>query len=213
MKKLIIISGTIILSLIGSLWIVLEQSALMNDKIVIINDTIHINNTILIDTLDTHNDHIILNGCLHNSFPKPYLQASFINKSYVIDLIKDQWVQITGFDTYVLHDLFMFGDSVIIDELTGKGDYNISVCLVIEAGTTGAKDKQLQLAISVNDTIRIEGISSFPVSKDNDGIFTTIPSDAKYHLREGDVIKAWLMNTTDNSDYTINNGRINIDKL
>lgn len=211
MKKLLIISITLAISVMGSMLFFVNQFALLNNRIVVINDTIHVNNIIFIDTLDTHNDHIILNGCLHNSFPKPYLQASFINKSYLIDLTKDQWVQITGFDTYVLHDLYMFGDSVIIDELPGRGDYNISVCLVIETGTTGTKDKQLQLAISINDTIRIEGMSAFPVSKDNDAFFT-IPSFAKYHLNNGDVIKAWLMNTTDNSDYIIINGRINLDK-
>ena len=211
MNKVLLISVTLFISFVGSL-LFINRSALMNDKIVITNDTIHINNTIIIDTLDTHNDHIILNGYLHNSFLKPYLQASFINKNYVIDLVKDQWVQIIGFDNYILHDLYMFGDSVIIDELTGMGDYNISLCLVVEAGTTGVKDKQLQIAISINGTIRTEGMSIFPVSKDNDGIFTTIPSDAKYHLEVGDVIKAWLMNATDNSNYIINNCRINIDK-
>ena len=211
MNKILLISVTLFISFIGSL-LFINRSALMNDKIVVKNDTIHINNTIIIDTLDTHNDHIILNGSLYNSFLKPYLQASFINKNYVIDLVKDQWVQIIGFDNYILHDLYMFGDSVIIDELTGRGDYNISLSLIIEAGTTGTKDKQLQIAISINDVIRTEGMSIFPVSKDNDGIFTTIPSDAKYHLEVGDVIKAWLMNATDNSNYIINNCRINIDK-
>lgn len=210
MKKLLIIPITLIISIIGSvLWT--DRCALFNGKITILDDNIHVYSTILIDTLDTHNDYIILNGCLHNSFPKPYLQASFINKSYLIDLTKDQWVQITGFDTYILHDLYMNGDSVIIDSLTGRGDYNISLCLVFKAGTTGAKDKQLQIAISINDTIRIEGMSALPVSKDNDALFT-IPSSAKYRLRVGDVIKAWLMNTSDNSDYIINNGRINLDK-
>lgn len=211
MKKLLIISITLIISVIGSVFFFIDQFALFNSNIVVIDGEIHINRTIFMDTLDTHDDFLKLNGCLHNSFPKPYLQASFINKSYLIDLTKNQWVQITGFDTYVLHDLYMNGDSVIIDSLTGRGDYNISVCLVIEAGTTGAKDKQLQLAISINDTIRMEGTRPLPVSKDNDALFT-ITSDAKYRLKVVDVIKAWLMNTTDNSDYIINNGRINLDK-
>lgn len=213
MNKLLIISSAFLISAFTSIFLFIDRGSLMNEKIIIVNDTIHINNTILIDTLDTHNDHIILNGCLHNSFPKPYLQASYIDKSYLIDLVKDQWIQITGFDTYIGHDLYMYGDSIIIDEVPGKGDYNISVSLVIEAGTTGTKDKQLQLAISINDTIREEGMSVFPISKDNDGLFTTLPSSAKYNLGTGDVIKAWLMNATDNSDYVINNGKINIDKL
>lgn len=211
MKKILIISVTLIISMIGSVFFI-DRCALFNGKITIVDGIIHVNQSILIDTLDTHNDYIILNGCLHNSFPKPYLQASFINKSYLIDLTKDQWTQITGFDTYVLHDLYMNGDSVIIDLLAGRGDYNIFLSFVIEAGTTGAKDKQLQLAISINDTIRMEGMSVFPVSKDNDAYFTTIPSHAKYRLRVGDVIKAWLMNATDDSDYVLRNGRINFDK-
>lgn len=213
MNKLLIISVTLLASVFTSIFLFIDRGSLMNEKITIVNDTIHINSTILIDTLDTHNDHIELNNSLNNSFIKPYLQASFINKSYVIDLVKDKWIQVTGFETYIKHDLSMSGDSVIVDAISGGGVYNISFYLVIEAGTTGAKDKQLQLAISINDTIRIEGMSVFPVSKDNDGLFTTLPSDAKYHLRIGDVIKAALMNATDNSDYTINNGRINIDKL
>lgn len=211
MKKLLVISITFLIPVIGSIFYI-NRSALMDGNIEIIDNIIHINRAIIIDNLDTHNDHIVLNGCLHNSFPKPYLQASFINKYYTINLTKDQWVQITGFDTYVLHDLYMNGDSVIIDSLTGRGDYNIFLSFVIEAGATGAKDKQLQLAISINDTIRMEGMSVFPVSKDNDAYFTTIPSHAKYRLRVGDIIKAWLMNATDDSDYVLRNGRINLDK-
>lgn len=211
MKKLLIILITFLIPVIGSIFYI-NRSALMDGNIEIIDNVIHINKAIIIDNLDTHNDHIVLNGCLHNSFPKPYLQASFINKYYIVNLTKDQWVQITGFDTYVLHDLYMNGDSVIIDSLTGRGDYNIFLSFVIEAGATGAKDKQLQLAISINDTIRMEGMSVFPVSKDNDAYFTTIPSHAKYRLRVGDIIKAWLMNATDDSDYVLRNGRINLDK-
>lgn len=211
MKKVLIISVTLIISVIGSVLLIIDKFALFNSNIVVIDGAIHVNKPIFIDDIDTHNDYLILNGCLHNSFPKPYLQASFINKSYTIDLTKDQWVQITGFDTYILHDLYMQGDSVIIDSLAGRGDYNIFPSFVLEAGTTGAKDKQLQIAISINDTIRMEGMSALPVSKDNDALFT-ITSDAKYRLKVGDVVKAWLMNTTDNSDYIINNGRINLDK-
>lgn len=213
MKKLLLILITVLISVISSVYLFVDKMAVMNGKIEIINDSIHIRNIILIDTLASHNDCIELNDCLNNAYVKPYLQASFINKYYTINLTKDQWVQITEFDAFIGHDLSMSNNAVIIDEISSRGDYNINLSFVAEAGATGTKDKQLQLAISINDTIRIEGMSVFSVSKDNEALFTSVPSSAKYRLKVGDVIKAWLMNATDDADYVIINSRINFDKL
>ena len=204
MKKLGLILVTFFVTITFSVYIAVNRWAIFNETILIENDTISIKSNI---------NFIQLNNCLNNAFIKPYLQASFINKNYIIELTKDQWTQIIGFDAFIGHDMSMAGDSVIIDTISGIGDYRISLGFVSESGATGAKDKQLGLAISINDTIRMEGIRCFPVSKDNDGLFTSIPSFAKYHLKPGDVIKGWLINTTDNSDYVLKHSSFNFDKL
>lgn len=210
MKKLIVILSTVLISVIAAS--ISVTTIYINGYITVQNDTVNINTPIIIDHLSSNNDFIELNNCMNNAFPKPYLQASFVENTTPIDLIKDQWIQITGFVDMINHDLTMSGDSVIIDSISGAGDYDICICFVSGAGTTGQKDKNLKLAITVNDTIQLVGMSNFPVSKDNNESFTSFPSEALYRLSVNDVVKAWMMNRSDNSDYTIEHCKLVLTK-
>ena len=197
-KKVLIILSINITLLIGGIFAIIE-GGYFNGAIQIIDGQVHFNNE------------IVSNGKLMMTDVKPYMCADLMNKSILINLIGGEWVQVTGYDTLIhLNHVGFRGDSATLQG--GVGDYMSYFSIIFNPGITGAKDKNMKIAISINDTIRRESIRPFSISKDNEGEALMETSVVLLTYTNNSVVKMWVM-SENNANIIYTDSHIYFEKL